>query len=191
MPITETSVAFLGPRSRLAAAIARSMASGNYRLLFCANATKQVELLQQEIKQRQSDAKIQVIESLYCCCWEADIIILTGPVKSENQIADNVQAVVAQKIIVHVDAYYAHDEEASTAAQKRAEVIQQRLPHSKVVTVNDPLSERGNKYPYYSKKTDSVQVAGRHKKALAAVIQLIELAGFNVRSTIVKDESTN
>ena len=183
MPITETTVAFIGVNGGLASAIA----GGNYRILLCENSS---EPLHQQIKQQHADDDVQILDKLYCSCWEADIIILANAFGAENRIIDTIYEVTTQKIVLSIDTY-PENNTVCALVQNRAEQLQQMLPHSRVVAVTEPPAIKKDYTSDHLKNQADVLFASQDKKAQALASRFIEAAGFNPQPFLYEKETGN
>ncbi len=113
--------------------------------------------------------------------WEADIIILAVPHKAEKEIADKIQDVATQKIVISIanpidENFSKLITDADTSA---AEKLQQWLPHSKVVKAFNTTFAAGFEQPVIDGSQADAFIAGDDENALQSVAELVETAGFN------------
>ncbi len=181
MPITKQTIAVIGAGGNMGSAIAKSMAGGNYRLLLFDRAREQLDSLTEEIQQVHPEADLELMNCPHESSWEADIIILAVPHDAEKEIADKIQDVATQKIVISIANPIDEDfskliTDADTSA---AEELQQWLPHSKVVKAFNTTFAADFEQPVIDGKQADAFIAGNDENALQYVAELVETAGFN------------
>lgn len=172
MPITEKTISFIGKPNELVANVAKYLAAYNYRLLFCGSGSNSFKTLQQSIRQQHPSIKAKDMDDSYCSCWEADVVFLSAGCETNNEFLNTVQPVVANKVMVSVEACSA-SKDLSTEVENRAQRLQQFLPYSRVVAVTSLLSNEKDDYE------KNVLITGEDKKAVDEVSKLLEAVGFD------------
>ena len=120
---TKQTIAVIGASGNRGAAISKTLAKGNNRLLLIANEKEKVENLAQYITNNTASAEVEVLECPTDASWEADLIILAVPYQAEKEIAEKIREVSNQKIVISLNNSYNSSQEA----------LQNLLPNSKVV----------------------------------------------------------
>jgi len=181
MPITKQTIAIIGAAGKMGSAIAKNIASGNYRLLLFDRNSEQLNTLNMEILQAQPQADIEFMACAHDCSWEADIIILAVPHEAEKELADNIRDVSTQKIVISIANPV--DENFSKLTTKpdtsAARELQQWLPHARVVKTFNTTCAADFEQPVINGKQVDAFIAGDDEEALHTVAELVETAGFN------------
>ena len=120
---TKQTIAVIGASGNRGAAISKTLAKGNNRLLLIANEKEKVENLAQYITNNTASAEVEVLECPTDASWEADLIILAVPYQAEKEIAEKIREVANQKVVISLNNSYNSSQEA----------LQNLLPNSKVV----------------------------------------------------------
>lgn len=181
MPITKQTIAIIGACGNMGSAIAKSIAGGNYRLLLFDRTPEQVGTLTDEIRKYHPEADLEGMNCPHKTSWEADIIILAVPHTSEKEIAEKIQDVATQKIVISIANPIDQDfskliTEPNISA---AEELQQWLPNSKVVKAFNTTFAADFEQPVMNGMQVDAFIAGDDKKALQTVSDIVETAGFN------------
>ncbi|WP_345243566.1 NADPH-dependent F420 reductase [Nibrella saemangeumensis] len=177
----KSTIAIIGATGNMGSAIAKSLANGSYRLLLCANDFPTVQELAQTIKTDTPSADVEAIVCSRNASWEADIIILATPYQAEQEIAETIQEIASQKIVVSIanpvnESYSGLVTAPDTSA---AEELQKRLPHSKVIKAFNTTFAADFATPVIDGKQVDAFVAGNDEEALQTVSELVKTAGFN------------
>src|SRR5699024_4457955 len=118
MPITKQTIAIIGAESTMGSALAKSIPGGNYRLLLISKDITRVNSLAEEIRSAHTSADIDVMDCQYNACWEADIIILAIPYHSRKEVAQIIEEVAIQKVVLGIDhPTYGVDEESANSSK--------------------------------------------------------------------------
>ena len=120
---TKQTIAVIGASGNRGAAISKTLAKGNNRLLLIANEKEKVENVAQYITNNTASAEVEVLECPTDASWEADLIILAVPYQAEKEIAEKIREVANQKVVISLNNSYNSSQEA----------LQNLLPNSKVV----------------------------------------------------------
>lgn len=181
MPITKQTIAIIGAGGNMGSAIAQRIAGGNYRLLLFDRESEQLDSLTKEILQAHPSADVEPMDCAHDCGWEADIIILAVPHGAENEIADKIQDVATQKIVISIANPVDEDfsELTTEPDTSAAEELQQLLPHSKVIKAFNTTFAADFDQPFIDGKQMDTFVAGDDEQALQTVAELVETVGFN------------
>ncbi|MDZ7691991.1 MAG: NAD(P)-binding domain-containing protein [Balneolaceae bacterium] len=181
MPITKQTIAIIGAGGNMGSAIAKSIAGGNYRLLLFDRIPEQLGSLTEEIQQAHPEADIELMNCPHESSWEADIIILAVPHEAEKNIADKIQDVATQKIVISIANPVDEDFSKLTTEPNtsEAEELKQWLPHSKVVKAFNTTFVADFEQPVIDGKQADAFIAGDDEAALQSVTELVETAGFN------------
>ncbi len=123
---TKQTIAVIGAAGNMGAAISKTLAKGNNRLLLFASEKEKVEILAREITDSTASAEVEVLECPTDASWEADIIILSVPNQAEKEIAEQIREVANQKVVISLTNPYSSSVEA----------LQKLFPNSKVVKAN-------------------------------------------------------
>lgn len=102
MPITKQTIAIIGAGGNMGSAIAKHVASGNYRLLLFDQDYSKLPKLTEEIDQEYPNADVKAMDCAHDCGWEADIIIMAVPHDQEQEIAEKIRGVATQKTVVSI-----------------------------------------------------------------------------------------
>src|ERR1051325_11464188 len=94
------TIAIIGATGDMGSAIAKTLASGNYRLLLTSLDKAKLEKLSDYLKRNNSTAEVAVIPSDKEASREADIIVLTVPYKAEKEVAEKIKDVARQKVVI-------------------------------------------------------------------------------------------
>lgn len=178
--ITRQTIAIIGATGKMGAAIAKRVAKGNYRVLLFGKRQTALQELEASIIRNYPFADIEPITCSYTASWEADIIILAVPYAAEQEIADKIRAVANQKIVISIsNPLNEHfDGLLTPLGSSAAEELQLLLPHSKVVKAFNTIFAAEMAAPANTTQTVEVPVAGDDAEALAAVSELVQIAGF-------------
>ena len=123
------TIAIIGAEAEKGAAIADKLSEDSYRLLLVQNEINHKSQIVKNIKQKNLHAEVEIVDCAKEGCWEADIIILAIPFRELKEIAEKINEVVTQKIVVIIS-----DEKESSLSFNQAQELQQLLPYSKIVT---------------------------------------------------------
>jgi hypothetical protein len=118
---TKKTIAIIASTNEKAAAIVKKLSLENSRLLVVAKYANQFIELVTNIKSRQPNVELDLIDCVKDGCWEADIIILDISYDEETEVAALIKEVSTQKIVVR----FSENENVE---------LQNVLKYSKVVT---------------------------------------------------------
>ena len=183
--ITKQTVAVIGADRSMAAALTKQLAKGNYKLLLYYNEPESLNGLLHEILQQHPAADVEAIACSVNACWEADFIILDLPAGAAAEVADKIRTVANQKIVISLDrSFYDSDRTAHVSDRTEvngqqaggAELLQELLPHSKLVKVFSGSFGYQN-HQSAAAENQVMLLAGNHKDALKTVFGLFSIAG--------------
>jgi predicted dinucleotide-binding enzyme len=155
---TKKTIAIIGASGNMGSAIAKSLATSQYRLL---------------------DAEI--IGCAADASWEADIIIAAVPFAAEKELAEKIRQVATGKIVISIsnplnETYTGLVTDGNTSS---AEELQKLLPHSKVIKAFNTTFAGDFSQPLIDGKTVDAFIAGNDDEALETVSDVVRSAGFN------------
>lgn len=182
MPITKQTIAIIGAGGTMGSAIAKSVVSGNYRLLLFDRNTEELGPVIEQIKQVHSpEADVAAVNCAHECSWEADIIIMAVPYGAEKGVADTLRDVATQKVIISVSNPLNEtlDGLVTPPGTSAAEELQRLLPNSKVVKAFNTTFAADFGQPVIGGKQIDAFIAGNDEEALEIVSELVRTAGFN------------
>lgn len=160
MPITKQTIAIIGSSSIVGTSIAKALSRYNYRLLLFDENGDEASILADEITSTDSEADVDFLECTHDACWEADVIFILSNEKNFKDIAEKIEDVTIQKIVVTL----LNDE--TVKVPRQAETF---FPNSKVVGL----------YPLKSNSND-IYLFSRHPKALNTLKSIALSAGFHL-----------
>ena len=175
------TIAIIGASGNMGSAISKSLSKGNYRLILCANEQDKVQAIVEEIKSNNPSANLEAIDCSVEASWEADIIIVAVPFAAEKEVAQKIQEVANQKIVISIanplnENYNGLVTAPDTSA---AEELQKLLPNAKVVKAFNTTFAADFSSPVIDGKQVDAFIAGNDESALQAVSELVSTAGFN------------
>ncbi|MBF9255027.1 SDR family NAD(P)-dependent oxidoreductase [Pontibacter sp. 172403-2] len=178
---TIQTIAIIGASGNMGAAISKSLAKGNYRLLLCASEQDKVQAVADEIKKSKPAATVETVDCAVDASWEADIIIAAVPYAAEEKVAQKIREVANQKIVISIanplnDTYDGLVTAPDTSA---AEELQKLLPNSKVIKAFNTTFAADFSTPVIDGKQADAFIAGNDGEALQTVSELVSTAGFN------------
>ncbi|SIQ98931.1 NADPH-dependent F420 reductase [Pontibacter lucknowensis] len=178
---TIQTIAIIGASGNMGAAISKSLAKGNYRLLLCANDLDKVQAVAEEIQSNQPAASVEAVDCSVDASWEADIIIAAVPHDAEREVAQKIKEVANQKIVISIanplnDSY---DGLVTAPYTSAAEELQKLLPNAKVIKAFNTTFAADFATPVIDGKQADAFVAGNDEEALQTVSELVSTAGFN------------
>lgn len=178
---TKQTIAVIGATGNMGAAISKSLAKGNYRLLLRANDSEKLQVVMDDIKAATASADVEAIACPVDACWEADIIIAAVPYGAEKEVAEKIREVANQKIVISIanplnETYNGLVTAPDTSA---AEELQKLLPHSKVVKAFNTTFAADFAAPVIDGKQVDAFIAGNDEEAVQHVSELVRTAGFN------------
>ncbi|HSB93864.1 MAG TPA: hypothetical protein VLC28_12130, partial [Flavitalea sp.] len=110
--------------------------------------------------------------------WEADIIISSVPIEAERKMAESIQEVVCQKILISLgDSINGDTNMNCLTAIHGAQELQVILPNSKVVKLINPSEDF--EFMDGARKHTEAFIAGKDQEAVHTVFELLSRAGFN------------
>ncbi|GEO04117.1 F420-dependent NADP reductase [Adhaeribacter aerolatus] len=178
---TKQTIAVIGATGNMGAAISKSLAKGNYRLLLCANQQEKAQALAQEIAQSNPNADVEALDCSVNASWEADIIIAAVPYEAEKEVAQKIKEVANQKIVISIanPLNQTYDGLVTAPETSAAEELQKLLPNSKVVKAFNTTFAADFTTPVIDGKQVDAFIAGNDEEALQTVSELVQTAGFN------------
>lgn len=171
----------MGATGNMGSAISKALVKGNNRLLLFSTEKEKAAVLADVIRQEQPTADVEAIGCQVDASWEADIIILAVPYEAETAIAEKIQDVARQKIVISISnpLNATYDGLVTAPGTSAAEELQQLLPDSKVIKAFNTTYAADFAQPEIDGKQADAFIAGNHEGALATVRELVEEAGFN------------
>ncbi|RDV16518.1 NADP oxidoreductase [Pontibacter diazotrophicus] len=178
---TMQTIAIIGASGNMGAAISKSLSKGNYRLLLCAQGQDKVQAVVEEIKSGHPAADVKSIDCSLEASWEADIIVVAVPFAAEKEVAQKIQEVANQKIVISIsnplnDTYNGLVTAPDTSA---AEELQKLLPNAKIVKAFNTTFAADFATPVIDGKQADAFIAGNDEDALQIASELVSTAGFN------------
>ncbi len=166
---TKKTIAVIGAADEREVAFAISLLKGAYRLLLIAEDDEKLIQLQEEIKPINETAEEEVIKCAREACWEADIIIPLNPYPINKELVQNIKEVSVGKVVVN----FVSSIESFDANKEK---IQELLPYSKIVTVEDTI--------VFSGKEDQTEklkatIISEDDEALEIVSELLKTINLN------------
>ncbi len=166
---TKKTIAVIGATDEKEVAFAKSLLSGPYRLLLIAEDDEKLIQLQEEIKAVNETAEVEVIKCAREACWEADIIIPFNPYPINNELVQNIKEVSVGKVVVN----FVSSIESFDANKEK---LQELLPYSKIVTVEDIMVFWSEKDQIINSKAT---VISNDEEALEIVSELLKTKNLN------------
>jgi len=178
---TKQTIAIIGASGNMGAAIAKSIAGGNYRLLLFGNEQEKLQQTISDIKSIHPGADAEVHECATQASWEADIIIMAVPYQAEAEIAEKIRQVANQKIVISIanPLNESFDGLVTTPGSSAGEELQKLLPFAKVVKAFNTTFAADFSTPVIDGKQTDAFVAGNDANAVDTVSAIVETAGFN------------
>ncbi len=165
----------------MGAAISRSLAKGNYRLLLCANNLDKVQAVAEEIRNSNPGAEVEAADCTREASWEADIIIAAVPYAAEQEVAAKIREVANQKVVISIanPLNNTYDGLVTAPETSAAEELQKLLPNSKIVKAFNTTFAADFTTPVIDGRQADAFIAGNDEEALQTVSELVATAGFN------------
>ena len=178
---TKQTIAIIGATGSMGAAIAGSLAKGNYRLLLSARNQEKLDALAQKIKAETASADIEELTCSTQASWEADIIISAVPYEAEREMAEKIREMANQKIVISIanPLNSTYDGLVTTSNTSAAEELQKLLPNSKIVKAFNTTFAADFDTPTIDGKQVDAFIAGNNQEALETVSELVITSGFN------------
>jgi len=178
---TKQTIAVIGATGNMGAAISKSLAKGNYRLLLCSDDKGKVQTIMNDIRNSHPAADVEAVDCSEQASWEADIVIAAVPYQAEKEVAEKIKEVANQKIVISIanplnETYNGLVTAPDTSA---AEELQKLLPNSKVVKAFNTTFAADFATPVIDGKQVDAFVAGNDEEAVNTVTELVTTAGFN------------
>ncbi len=178
---TKQSIAIIGAAGNMGSAIAKSLATGNYRLLLKSNNARKLQALTKEIRASVPGADLVPMECSTDACWEADMIILAVPYELQQAVAEKIRDFANQKIVISIANRFSENsqEPGAAPAASAAEELQKILPHSRIVKAFNTIPATDFTKPVGDRKQIDAFIAGNNDDDLRDVSALVRAAGFN------------
>ncbi|NEM98405.1 NADPH-dependent F420 reductase [Pontibacter burrus] len=178
---TIQTIAIIGASGNMGAAISKSLAKGNYRLLLCANDLNKVQAVADEIIKTNPAASAEAVDCSVDASWEADIIISAVPYAAEKEVAEKIREVANQKIVISIanPLNETYDGLVIAPDTSAAEELQKLLPNAKVIKAFNTTFAADFATPVIDGKQAGAFIAGNDPEALETVSELVSTAGFN------------
>ncbi len=177
----QKTIAVIGATGNMGSAIAKSLSKGDYQLLLCANDQSKLQSLVNDIKAVHSSANVETLDCTKEASWQADIIILAVPYAAEKEIAEKIQEVANQKIVISIANPLSNTSNGLVTAPdtSAAEELQKLLPNSKVIKAFNTTFAADFSNPVIDDKQVDAFIAGNNEDALQTVAELVSTVGFN------------
>lgn len=174
------TIAIIGATGNMGSAISTALAKGNYRLLLKDSDEQKLYELVNNIKSKYPSAELEAMPCPKEASWEADIIILAVPFAAEKEIAEKIKDVANQKIVISIanPLNESFDGLVTDPGTSAAEILQQLLPHSKIVKAFNTTFAADFSTPVIDGKQADAFVAGNDDEAVETVSELVATAGF-------------
>ncbi|HEX8038374.1 MAG TPA: NAD(P)-binding domain-containing protein [Chryseosolibacter sp.] len=173
---TVRTIAIIGATEEGAAAIVRSLAKNNVRLLLIANDHQKASALKDRLENDGAKAELLVMECAREASWEADMIVIATPYDVYGEIAGRIRPVATGKVVISIPG-----RAASCPGTSAAEELQKLLPYSKIVkTFNTEVIS-----PLTGGNQPELLIAGNSGDAVDAVADLVRSTG--LRPVVVGD----
>lgn len=178
---TKQTIAVIGASGNMGSAISKSLSKGNYRLLLYSEKPEKIQALADDIRYANSQADAEALPCPVNASWEADIIIVAVPHSAEKQVAEKIQAVANQKIVISISNPLNASFNGLTTApdSSAAEELQKLLPNAKVVKAFNNTFAADFATPIIAGQQVDAFIAGNDEDALETVAELVNTAGFN------------
>jgi 8-hydroxy-5-deazaflavin:NADPH oxidoreductase len=175
------TIAIIGATGKMGSALAGALAKGPYRLLLFGRKQELLNKLAGEILNDHPGADLECSSCAMEACWEADIIISAVPFDQEDEIIDRIRKVSTQKIVVSISNPFNNqfDGLVTPPDTSAAELLQQKLPDSKVVKAFNTIFAADFHQPFIEGNQLDCLIAGNDPEALETVAALASTAGFN------------
>ncbi len=175
------TIAIIGASGNMGSAIAKSLATSQYRLLLFGNEENKLKTILKEIKTANRSADAEVMACAADASWEADIIIAAVPFAAEKELAEKIRQVATGKIVISIsnplnETYTGLLTDGNTSS---AEELQKLLPHSKVIKAFNTTFAADFSQPMIDGKTVDAFIAGNDEEALETVSEVVKSTGFN------------
>jgi NADPH-dependent F420 reductase len=176
---TKQAVAVIGAAGKMGSAIAKSISTGNYRILLHSTDPNKIETVMNDIKNEYPSADVDVVNDILDACWEADIIIAAVPYIAEKEVTDSIRKVTNQKVVISVSNPINDSSTGLVTMQNTsaAEELQKLLPNAKVVKAFNTTFDFKN--PVINGQQMDCFIAGNDENALEVVYDLVKTSGFN------------
>jgi predicted dinucleotide-binding enzyme len=166
------TIAIIEATGRIGAAIAKSLAKGDYRLLLFAHETKKLNSLAEQIRKQAPTADLDCMGCAADASWEADIIISAVLPNEEKEMVKKIELFANRKILISIASNEKNYGVITSKAISDTKGLQKLLPGAKVV-----------KLFTISFDTDGIQspafITGNNEEALQTVKEILTIAGFD------------
>jgi NADPH-dependent F420 reductase len=178
---TKKTIAIIGASGNMGSAIAKSLATSQYRLLLFGKEENKLKTILKEIRTVNNSLDAEIIGCAADASWEADIIIAAVPFAAEKELAEKIRQVATGKIVISIsnplnETYTGLVTDGNTSS---AEELQKLLPHSKVIKAFNTTFAGDFSQPLIDGKTVDAFIAGNDDEALETVSDVVRSAGFN------------
>jgi NADPH-dependent F420 reductase len=171
---TKKTIAIIGASGDMGSAIAKALVYSDYRLLLVSRDKSKVVKLSAWLKRKTSTAEVEIVECEKEACWEADIILLAVPYKTEKGVAENIREVATQKVVIDVSnpLNETYDHLITARGTSAAEELQKALPNSKVVKAFNMIFASDLTQLAEKEKQIKTFIAGDDEEALGVVSEM-------------------
>lgn len=157
------TIAFIGGKEGTCPILLSKLAQENLRMLFVFGDADEMDELSKQLILTETVAEIELINCPKEGCWEADIIAFVNHENIEARLVKRIKEVATQKIVLYVSTGKNRKHDLSGI---QAEILQELLPHSKIVRVIIDSEEM------------KAEVSGKNKEALDTVLAVFEKPGY-------------
>lgn len=170
MAVKET-IAFIGGNEKTCPVLLKNLAGKDLRLLFVFSEEEQMDELAKQLNLEETSAEIELVHCAKEGCWEADMIAFINPENIKAPLVERIKEVATQKIVLCIST---GKEEKHDFSGTQAEILQQLLPHSKIVRVLIDSEEM------------KARVSGKNTEALEVVSSIFEKPGYKTNIVAIK-----
>jgi 8-hydroxy-5-deazaflavin:NADPH oxidoreductase len=177
---TPKTIAIIGATGNMGSAIAKSLSTGNYRLLLMADDQDKLDVLKVELVNGGSTAELEINTCAKEASWEADIIVVATPYGTEKEVASRIKEVAVGKIVISVSSPMdIRGRVVPSPNSSAADELQKMLPYSKVIKTFSTKFAKGFISPVIAGKKVDTFIAGNNGDAIDTISDVIRTAGFN------------
>ncbi len=172
---TKQTVAIIGAAGARGAALSKLLSHGNYRLLLLDIHEGRLQALCSSISDQNAAAEVEAHSCTKDACWEADIILLTIPYESLAAVAERIEQVSNQKVLIC--AINAPLQNNPNAEHKGVALqLQLRLPNAHVTAAFHGF--HADACNLSESNRPDIFVAGDDDDAIQTTVDLVRSTGF-------------
>ena len=173
------SIAIITATDELSASIAKTLIDSNYRLLLVPGDMKKVAKLASSLMRDAYAAEVAVLECEKEACWEADVILMAVPHLLRKKIAELIQEVTIQKVVISLSNLTGTYEGCLTSEDISIEELQDVLPYAKVVTATTTLLDAESDSLCNNKIQSTTFIAADDEESLQTAGEIITAMGLS------------